>query len=186
MAGAAGSVPHIYTKGATAYYSRAGWPVGGGGVGQAGGCAARRQGMGFGCAPLPGRWGDAGGALSPKAPRDVWTERTRSLPRGGRPSGPRRRVAAVGRDGVSLSIPRADGLGKKWTERTRSLPRGGRPKGPRRRVRAGDAGSGDAGLRANVSDGLKTDETRRFENHRHQKLNGSSMQHRLVGCRSKS
>jgi hypothetical protein len=37
-----------------------------------------------------------------------------------------------------------------------------------------------------VSDGLKTDETRRFENHRHQKLNASSMQHRLVGCRSKS
>jgi hypothetical protein len=35
--------------------------------------------------------------------------------------------ATVGRDGVSLSIPRADGLGKKWTERTRSLPGGGRP-----------------------------------------------------------
>jgi hypothetical protein len=35
--------------------------------------------------------------------------------------------AAVGRDGVSLSTPRADGLGKKWTERTRSLPGGGRP-----------------------------------------------------------
>ena len=30
---AAGSVPHIYTKGAIAYYSRAGWPVCGGGVG---------------------------------------------------------------------------------------------------------------------------------------------------------
>ena len=29
----------------------------------------------------------------------------------GGPEGPRRRVAAVGRDGVSLSIPRADGLG---------------------------------------------------------------------------
>ena len=69
--GAAGSVPHIYTKGATAYYSRAGWSVGGGGVGQAGGCAARRQGVGIGCAPLPGRRGDAGGALSPKAPRKM-------------------------------------------------------------------------------------------------------------------
>ena len=31
---AAGSVPHIYTKGATAYYSRAGWPVCGGGLGR--------------------------------------------------------------------------------------------------------------------------------------------------------
>ena len=69
-----------------------------------------------------------GGALSPKAPREAWTERTRSLPGGWRPRGPRRRVAAVGRDGVSLSIPRADGLGKKWTERTRSLPGGGRPR----------------------------------------------------------
>ena len=67
---AAGSVPHIYTKGATASYWRASWPVRGGGFGQASGCAARRQGMGFGCAPLPGRWGDAGGALSPKAPRE--------------------------------------------------------------------------------------------------------------------
>ena len=59
---AAGSVPHIYTKGATAYYSRAGWPVCGGGVGQAGGCAARRQGMGEkGSAPAGAlgerRWG---------------------------------------------------------------------------------------------------------------------------------
>jgi hypothetical protein len=44
---------------------------GGGWIGQAGGCAARRQGMGIGCAPLPGRWGDEGGALSPKAPRKV-------------------------------------------------------------------------------------------------------------------
>jgi len=35
--------------------------------------------MGIGCAPLPGRWGDAGGALSPKAPRKMRTERTRSL-----------------------------------------------------------------------------------------------------------
>ncbi len=95
--------------------------MGGGGFGQASGCAARRQGMGIGCAPLPGRWGDAGGALSPKAPRKMRTERTRSLPGGGGPDGPRRRVAAVGRDGISLSIPRADGLGKKWTERTRSL-----------------------------------------------------------------
>jgi hypothetical protein len=95
--------------------------VGGGGFGQASGCAARRQGMGIGCAPRPGRWGDEGGALSPKAPRKMRTERTRSLPGGGGPDGPRRRVAAVGRDGISLSIPRADGLGKKWTERTRSL-----------------------------------------------------------------
>jgi hypothetical protein len=68
---AAGSVPHIYTKGATAYYSRSGWPVCGGGVGQAGGCAARRHGKGVGCAPLSGRWGaKEGGALSPKAPRE--------------------------------------------------------------------------------------------------------------------
>jgi hypothetical protein len=44
---------------------------GGGWIGQAGGCAARRQGVGIGCAPLPGRWGKAGGALSPKAPREV-------------------------------------------------------------------------------------------------------------------
>ena len=28
------------------------------------------RGRGFGCAPLPGRWGKAGGALSPKAPRE--------------------------------------------------------------------------------------------------------------------
>jgi len=118
---AKGSVLTFDTKGATAYYSQAGWSVGGGGFGQASGCAARRQGMGIGCAPLPGRWGDEGGALSPKAPRKMRTERTRSLPGGGGPDGPRRRVAAVGRDGISLSIPRADGLGKKWTERTRSL-----------------------------------------------------------------
>jgi hypothetical protein len=65
---AAGSVPHIYTKGATAYYSQAGWSVGGGGVGQAGGCAARRQGVGIGCAPLPGRWGEGRwGAFSESA-----------------------------------------------------------------------------------------------------------------------
>ena len=144
------------------------------------------RGWGLDARPCRGAGGRKVGRFLRKRRGRVWTERTRSLSRGGRPSGPRRRVAAVGRDGVSLSIPRADGLGKKWTERTRSLPRGGRPRGPRRRVRAGDAGSGDAGLRANVSDGLKTDETRRFENHRHQKLNGSSMQHRLVGCRSKS
>ena len=28
------------------------------------------RGRGIGWAPLPGRWGDAGGALSPKAPRE--------------------------------------------------------------------------------------------------------------------
>ena len=90
---------------------------------------------------LPGRWGE-GGALSPKAPRAraAGSEiqpylgdagRGGDGPRGlvpyrevGGPDGPRRRVAAVGRDGVSLSIPRADGLGKKWTERTRSVPGG--------------------------------------------------------------
>ena len=64
---AAGSVLTFDTKGAIAYYSRAGWPVCGGGVGQAGGCAARRQGEG-GWRALPGRWGNGGGALSPKAP----------------------------------------------------------------------------------------------------------------------
>ena len=64
---AAGSVPHIYTKGAIASYLRTSWPVCGGWVGQAGGCAARRQGMGMG-APLPGRGGREGGALSSKAP----------------------------------------------------------------------------------------------------------------------
>jgi len=37
-----------------------------------------------------------GGALSSKAPREVWTERTRSLPGGERPRGPRRRVVAAG------------------------------------------------------------------------------------------
>ncbi len=52
---------------------------------------------------------------------------------------------------------------------------------------SGDKQIGNQGiLYMIVSDGLKTDETRRFENHRHQKLNGSSMQHRLVDCRSKS
>ena len=75
---------------------------------------------------------------------EVGMDREDSIPTGRwADQGPRGRVAAVGRDGVSLSIPRADGLGKKWTERTRSLPGGGRPLGPRRRVRAGDAGSGD-------------------------------------------
>jgi len=68
---AAGSVPHIYTKRATAYYSRSGWPVGGGGVGQAGGCAARRQGKGLDARPCQGAGGaKEGGALSPKAPRE--------------------------------------------------------------------------------------------------------------------
>ena len=42
------------------------------------------------------------------------------------------------------------------------------------------------GPNRNVSDGLKTDETRRFENHCPQELNGSSMRYRLVGCRSES
>ena len=36
-------------------------------------------------APLSGRWGSEGGALSPKAPRIARTERTRSLPGGGCP-----------------------------------------------------------------------------------------------------
>jgi len=59
---AAGSVPHIYTKCAIASYWRAGWPVCGGGVEQAGGCAARRQGdVGWMRAPVGalggGRWG---------------------------------------------------------------------------------------------------------------------------------
>jgi hypothetical protein len=123
-----------------------------------------------------------------------WTERTRSRPGGGRPRGPRRRVAAVGRDGVSLSIPRADGLGMcgprghdpyrevGGPEGSRrrvaavgrdgvslSIPRAdglgtcgprgfdpdrevGGPGGARRRVRAGDAGSGDAGLQGDVAD----------------------------------
>ena len=58
---AAGSVLTFDTKGAIAYYSRAGWPVCGGGGGQAGGCAARRQGEGDGHAPAgalgEGRWG---------------------------------------------------------------------------------------------------------------------------------
>ena len=53
---------------------------------------------------VPGaqRAASGGWAVSPKAPRwgGAWWP---------------------GRDGVSLSIPRADGLGKKWTERTRSL-----------------------------------------------------------------
>ena len=91
------------------------------------------KGRGVGCAPLSGRWGE-GGALSSKAPEWVRTERTRYLTGGGRPRGPRRRVATVGRVGVSLSIPRADGLGKKWTERTRSLPGGGRPSPVRQRL----------------------------------------------------
>jgi hypothetical protein len=66
---AEGSVPHSYTKATTASDSRARWPVGGGRVGQAGGCAARRQGEGIGCAPLAWRWCDEGRALSLKAPR---------------------------------------------------------------------------------------------------------------------
>ena len=48
-----------------------------------------------GCAPCRGAGGE-GGALFPKAPREVWTERTRSLPGGERPRGPRRRVVAAG------------------------------------------------------------------------------------------
>ena len=39
---------------------------------------------------------------------------------------------------------------------------------------------------AYVSDSLKTDETCRLENHLPQKLNGSSIRHRHVGCRSES
>ena len=77
---AVGSVLTIYTKGAIASYWRASWPLCGGGVGQAGGCAARRQGRGWMCAPA-GALGE-GGALSLKAPREVWTERTRALPGG--------------------------------------------------------------------------------------------------------
>lgn len=46
--------------------------------------------------------------------------------------------------------------------------------------------SGPAAAKVAVSDGLKTNETRRFENHCPQKLNLSSMQHRRVGCRSES
>ena len=88
---AAGSVPHIYTKSATVYYSWAGWLVCGRGVGQASGCTARRQGVGIGLAPLPGRRGDAGGALSPKAPREG-VDREDSFPTG-------RWAARMGRKG---------------------------------------------------------------------------------------
>jgi hypothetical protein len=69
---AAGSVPHIYTKGAIVSYWRASWPVRGGGFGQAGGWAARRQGMGIECAPLPGRWGEGRwGAFSESAEKGI-------------------------------------------------------------------------------------------------------------------
>jgi hypothetical protein len=58
---AAGSVPHIYTKGATAYYSRAGWSVCGGGVGRPAVVPPAGRGGGVGRAPAgalgEGRWG---------------------------------------------------------------------------------------------------------------------------------
>ena len=68
------------------------------------------SGEGVGCAPLSGRWGGRQGDFSESAEGGV--DREDSIPTGRwqRPRGPRRRVAAVGRDGVSLSIPRADGL----------------------------------------------------------------------------
>ena len=91
---AAGSVPPIYTKGATVSYWRAGWPVCGGGVGQAGGCAARRQGKGLDVRPCRGAGGKVGRFL-PKAPEWVRSERTRSLPGGGRPE----RAAKAGKGG---------------------------------------------------------------------------------------
>jgi hypothetical protein len=39
---------------------------------------------------------------------------------------------------------------------------------------------------SHVSDGMKTDSTCRFENHLPQRLDGSSIQHWIVGCRSES
>jgi hypothetical protein len=58
---AAGSVPHIYTKGATAYYSRAGWPVCGGGLGRPAVVPPAGRGGGVGRVPVGAlgerRWG---------------------------------------------------------------------------------------------------------------------------------
>ena len=79
---AVGSVLTIYTKGAIASYWRASWPLCGGGVGQAGGCAARRQGKGLDARPCRGAGGCRWGAS--KAPREAWPAR-RSSPTGGAP-----------------------------------------------------------------------------------------------------
>ena len=106
---AAGSVPPIYTKGATASYFRAGWPVRGGGVGQAGGGVARRQGEGGRARPCRGaggerRWGAfsesaAGtcGRLGDRSPTlgtlgEVGMDREDSIPTG-------RWAARMGREG---------------------------------------------------------------------------------------
>jgi hypothetical protein len=74
------------------------------------------RGMWVGCAPLSGRWGE-GGALSPKAPREVWPAR-RSSPTGG--------VPGLGVAGSEIgALPWGRWVRWGWTERTRSLPGGG-------------------------------------------------------------
>ena len=121
---AAGSVPHIYTKSATAYYLRAGWSVCGGGVGRPAVVPPAGRGSGLG-APLSGRWGREGGALSSKAPRKVRPAR-RSSPTGSAPG-----LGAAG------SETQPD-VGCWWvrTKWTRSLPGGRRPRGLPRRMKA--------------------------------------------------
>ena len=69
------------------------------------------RGRGVDARPCRGAGGE-GGALSLKAPEWVRTERTRSLPGGGRPRGPRRRVRAAGSEiGSALPGGRRFGVG---------------------------------------------------------------------------
>ena len=84
--------------------------------------AGRGSGLG---APLPGRWGREGGALSSKAPRKVRPAR-RSSPTGSAPG-----LGAAG------SETQPD-VGCWWvrTKWTRSLPGGGPPRGQPRRMEA--------------------------------------------------
>ncbi len=72
------------------------------------------RGMWVGCAPLSGRWGE-GGALSSKAPREVWPAR-RSSPT----------LGTLGEAGSEIGALPGGRRGHLWTERTRSLS-GGAP-----------------------------------------------------------
>ena len=59
---------------------------------------------------------------------------------------------AVGRDGVSPSIPPASGLGKNRAERTRSLPGGERPGRAAKAGKGGGRRVGGPGLQGDVAD----------------------------------
>jgi hypothetical protein len=63
------------------------------------------RGWGLDARPCRGAGGRKVGRFLRKRRGRVWTERTRSLSRGGRPSGPRRRVAAVGSNCLTVHSP---------------------------------------------------------------------------------